>query len=132
MKIDAGKLRRLLQDNELNIKIVSERSGLHYRTVQETIHRASCNPATAIRIARAIGIPLREFIPCGKTKMSISEIIGVLHDSRLESVYYSKDELAVVLSETIDRLLEINAHAPAVPECAEANGEGRKVNAGWN
>ena len=62
MKIDKGKLRVSMARAQLCRSEVAEKAGLSVNTVGGALSRGSCKPATAGKIAMALGVDVTEII----------------------------------------------------------------------
>lgn len=62
MKIDKGKLIVSMARAQLCRSEVAERAGLSVNTLSGALSRGSCKPATAGKIAKALGVDVTEII----------------------------------------------------------------------
>lgn len=62
MKLDKRKLEIAMARAELNRDTLAQKSGLPNPTVCTVYSRCSCKPATAGRIAKALGVDVTEIL----------------------------------------------------------------------
>lgn len=62
MKISRHKFELLLAEKELSIIRLAELSGISRQNVSTIKQRGTCNPATAAKLARGLGVPVVELV----------------------------------------------------------------------
>lgn len=62
MKIDSIKIKLLMAEQEINQTVLSERCGIARQNVSTLLARGTCSVVSAGKIAKALGIPVREII----------------------------------------------------------------------
>ena len=62
MKIDAIKIKLLMAEQEINQAILAERIGSSRQGVNDALRRGTCSTIKLGKIAKALGVPVREII----------------------------------------------------------------------
>lgn len=62
MEIDKGKMLILMARMKINPNQVAEKAGISISTVSSVMQRGVCKPATAGRIAEALGVDVTEIL----------------------------------------------------------------------
>ena len=60
MRINRGELARLMAENDMSVKQLSELSGVHIQTLSAIKGGKTCREETAEKIANALNIPLKK------------------------------------------------------------------------
>lgn len=60
MKIDSFKIKLLMAEKEINHTELSERCGISRQNLNVLLKRGSCSVVTVGRLAKALGVPVRE------------------------------------------------------------------------
>ena len=62
MKINKNTFELLLAEKELSITRLAELAGISRQNISTIKQRGTCNPATAAKIARGLGVSVAEII----------------------------------------------------------------------
>lgn len=62
MKIDSIKIKLLMAEQEINQTNLAERCEISRQSISCLLRCGSCNPKTAGKLAKALGVPVREII----------------------------------------------------------------------
>ena len=62
MKIDAFKIETLLAENGLTKKDLSVKCGVSAQNISTLVHRGTCEPRTAWRLAAGLGVNVADIV----------------------------------------------------------------------
>lgn len=62
MKIDSIKIKLIMAEQEINQTDLAARCGISRQNVSITLSRGTCSPVKAGKLAKALGVPVREII----------------------------------------------------------------------
>lgn len=62
MNINAKKVEHLLAEQDLTKKALAERCGISRQNISTIVRRGTCEPRTANRLARGLGVELDDII----------------------------------------------------------------------
>lgn len=62
MKIDTKKVALFLAEQELTKTALAERSGMSRQNISTILGRGTCEPATAGKLAKGLGVPVAEIV----------------------------------------------------------------------
>lgn len=62
MNIDSFKIKLLMAEQEINQTVLAERIGIARQNLNVMLKRGSCSVVTVGRLAKALGVPVREII----------------------------------------------------------------------
>lgn len=62
MEISRRKIKILMATQALTVKALAERMNTQANNLSTILTRATCRPETAVKIADALGVPVREII----------------------------------------------------------------------
>lgn len=62
MNINAKKVEHLLAEQDLTKKALAERCGISRQNISTIVRRGTCEPRTANRLARGLGVELADII----------------------------------------------------------------------
>lgn len=62
MNIDGNKIDLLLAEHGINNTLLAKRAGISRQSVSTVKKRGTCNPTTAAKLAKALGVPVSEII----------------------------------------------------------------------
>ena len=62
MKINTGRLFKILAERDMTRKSLAEASGISRQAVSTIMERGTCEPRTAGKLARGLGVQLEDII----------------------------------------------------------------------
>lgn len=62
MTISATKINLLKAEQQLTNSALAERSGISRQSVSTILLRGTCNPITASKLARGLGVPVQDIV----------------------------------------------------------------------
>ena len=62
MKLDIAKIRLIMAEDALTATAISEKCGVSRQNVSNILTRGTCTPITAGKLARSLGVPVKDII----------------------------------------------------------------------
>lgn len=62
MKIDSFAIKLLMAEQEINQTELAEKCGIARQNLNILLGRGTCSPKTAGKLAKALGVPVREIV----------------------------------------------------------------------
>lgn len=62
MKLNIARIKLMMAEDALTITAISEKCGVSRQNVSTILTRGTCTPITAGKLARGLGVPVKEII----------------------------------------------------------------------